>query len=333
MSELQEFAYWMALAHLPNWRTEKINRLTVEILHNRKLSFAEFFELGESDWQNEFQLSTKESADLLKAKSDLPDLSSLAEELLDQGFEIIPINYQDYPGTLKENLRLKYSPPLLYTKGNKHLLHESSVAIVGSRNASETALRFAEAVAKKCVEDYKVVVSGFAKGVDRVALDSTLKYHGRSIIVLPQGIMTFASGFKKYHSQIVEGDVLVVSTYFPKAPWNVGLAMGRNTYIYGLAEEIYVAESGPSGGTWAGVIDGLRKGRKIYVRKAEPDEKNANNMLLSRGAIPVDSEGNRLSQTENDLKAIEPEIRQLEIGFGTADEVESEPKSDSEASG
>jgi len=315
MSESQDFAYWMALAHLPNWRAERINRLIVEILHNRNLSFVEFFDLSESDQQNEFQLSAKESADLVKAKSDLPDLSSLAEELLEQGFKIIPINYQDYPETLKENLKLKYSPPLLYIKGNKQLLHEPSVAIVGSRNASEIALQFTEAVAKKCVKDYKVVVSGFAKGVDRLALESTLKYHGRSIIILPQGIMTFASGFKKYYSQIAEGDVLALSTYFPKSPWNVGLAMGRNTYIYGLAEEIYVAESGPKGGTWSGVINGLRKGRKIYVRKAEPDEKNANNLLLSKGAIPVDSEGNCISRTEDNPETIKSETRQLEMDF------------------
>lgn len=239
-----------------------------------------------------------------------------------QGFEIIPINFHDYPKTLKENLKLKYSPPLLYIKGNKQLLHESSVAIVGVRNASEAALQFTEAVAQKCVKDYKVVISGFAKGVDRLALDSTLKYHGRSIIVLPQGIMTFASGFKKYYPQIVEGDVLVVSTYFPKSPWNVGLAMGRNTYIYGLAAEIYVAESDSSGGTWSGVISGLRKGRKIYVRKAEPNERNANNILLSKGAIPVDSEGNCIAQTDDNPKTIESETSQMEMKFGITEKTD-----------
>ena len=314
MSELQDIAYWMALAHLPRWRTEKINGLIVEIIHNRNLSFAEFFELSQDDWQNEFQFSAKESADLLNAKSNLSDLSLLAEGLCEQGFEIIPINSTEYSKTLKDNLKLKYSPPLLYTKGDKHLLDESSVAIVGSRDASEIALKFTEAVAKKCVEDYRVVVSGFAKGVDTLALESTLKYHGRSIIVLPQGIMTFA-GFKKYDSQIVEGDVLILSTYFPKSPWNAGLAMGRNTYIYGLADEIYVAESGSKGGTWSGVMDGLRKDRKIYVRKAGPDEKNANNVLLSKGAIPVDSEGNCIGEPETAAK-------QLEMEFGTSEETE-----------
>jgi len=316
MSELQDFAYWMALAHLPKWRTAKINSLIVEIIHNRKLSFAEFFELDESGWQSEFQLSAKEAADLLNARSNLSDLSLLAEELQEQGFEIIPFDSPEYSETLKRNLKLRLSPPVIYIKGDRRLLNESSAAIVGSRDASEIALQFTDAVARKCVEDHRVIVSGFAKGVDRLALESTLKHNGRSIIVLPQGIMTF-TGFRKYHSQITDGDVLVLSTYFPKSPWNVGLAMGRNTYIYGLADEIYVAESGSKGGTWSGVMDGLRKERKIYVRKAEPGEKNANNALLSKGAIPVDSEGNCIGSPE-------PKTTQLEMNFGGAEETEIE---------
>ncbi len=49
--------------------------------------------------------------------------------------------------------------------------------------------------------------------------------------------------------------------------------MARNPIIYGLAGEIYVAESLEKGGTWRGVIDRLRKGRKIYLRKPDPTEK------------------------------------------------------------
>jgi predicted Rossmann fold nucleotide-binding protein DprA/Smf involved in DNA uptake len=134
-------------------------------------------------------------------------------------------------------------------------------------------------------------VSGFAKGVDKQALDSAIKYNGHSIIVLPQGITTFNSGFKTYYKQIVDGDVLVLSTFHPKAVWSAGLAMARNPIIYGLADEIYVAESSDKGGTWSGVIDGLRKGRIIYVRKPEPNETNANTLLIQKGAIAVDFNG------------------------------------------
>ena len=198
---------------------------------------------------------------------------------------------------MKENLKTAHSPAVIYVKGNKKILEEKSIAIVGSRDASDIALQFTDNIAKLASKEYKVVVSGFAKGVDKQALDSAINYKGQSIIVLPQGIMTFGSGFKKYYSQIIDGDVLVLSTFFPKAPWKAELAMVRNPIIYGLANEIYVAESSEKGGTWSGVVDGLRKGRKIFVRKPEPTEKNANLILIQKGAAPVDFNGKELLKT------------------------------------
>ena len=294
MMNAQDYPYWIALSHLPRWRTERVNRLVVDIIHNRKMSLQEFFALSPSDWQANFEITVVESIALSEAKSALPNHSFLTEDLLTQGFEIIPINEKAYSSVLKKNLGMKHAPPLLYIKGNTKLLHDSSVAIVGSRNASRKAIEFTDRIAGKCTSQYKTIVSGFAKGVDKQALDSSIQYHGHSIIVLPQGIMTFGSGIKKYYEKIIEGDVLVLSTFHPKAVWDVGLAMARNVYIYGLAEEIYVAESDSKGGTWSGVSDGLKKGRTIYVRQPDPDEKNANQLLIEKGAVPVDMEGNKV---------------------------------------
>ncbi len=309
MIEIQQYAYWMAFAHLPRWKTERINQLVVEILHERKISFPEFFEMNIDDWTNEFNFSKRELDNLDTAKSELPNYSFLVEDLLNQGFELIPFNSEKYSPTLKNNLKLKYSPPLLYVKGNKDLLKEPAVAIVGSRKASDISLKFTKNAVKNAVNNHEIVVSGFAKGVDKTALEETLAAHGKSIIVLPQGIMTFASGFKKYYSQLVDGDVLVVSTYHPKVPWSVGLAMGRNAYIYGLAEKIFVAESDSKGGTWSGVVDGLKKGRKIYVRVAENNEDNANNLLIIKGATPVDN--NAMVIHKKELESFEDKIKEV----------------------
>jgi predicted Rossmann fold nucleotide-binding protein DprA/Smf involved in DNA uptake len=204
---------------------------------------------------------------------------------------LIPITSAEYSKTLKDNLKAAHAPSLLYIKGNKKIMHEKSIAIVGSRNAANYSLEFTDNIAKLASKEYKVIVSGFAKGVDKQALDSAIKYKGQSIIVLPQGIMTFGSGFKTYYKQIVDGNVLVLSTFFPKAPWKAEFAMARNPIIYGLADEIYVAESSEKGGTWSGVVDGLRKNRKIYVRKPEASENTANNLLIQKGAVAVDFNG------------------------------------------
>ena len=290
----KEAAYWIALAHLPRWGHLKINNLIIKFYHENKLSIEDFFQLSENDWKNQYGLEYKDVEDLKKAKSELANNAFLAETMHNEGYELIPITSPEYSKTLKENLKASHAPALLYVKGNKQLMQEKSIAIVGSRNASEKSLEFTDNIAKLASMEYKVVVSGFAKGVDKQALDSAVNYKGQSIIVLPQGIMTFGSGFKNYYKQIVDGDVLVLSTFFPKAPWKAELAMARNPIIYGLADEIYVAESSDKGGTWSGVVDGLRKKRKIYVRKPEPSENSANNLLIQKGAIAVDFNGNQL---------------------------------------
>lgn len=291
----EDRALWIALAHLPDWRTERINRLIEQILDERRLSFFEFFELDPSDWENSFGLSSKECTDLSQAKAALPESTLLAEDLMKQGFDIVSIRSKEYSKLLKKNLKRKHCPPLLYTKGNKRLLQESTVGIVGSEKVSEAALEFAEAVARKSCRDKRVVVSGFSRGVDQAALDAALRYQGRSIIVLAQGIKTFSVGFKEYQAQIIDGDLLIVSPFFPKLAPGPGPAMAGNGCIYGLSEEIYVAESNTQGGiTWSGALEGIRNGRRVYVRKPRPGEENSNNLLIAKGAIPADEEGNPL---------------------------------------
>ena len=283
----QELTYWVALAHTPKMWTAKKNEI-IAYCFQREKTIVDFFS---SDQFLGMSLTPQEAVLLQQTKSELANYAFMVEELLDQGFDIIPVTSQEYSPTLKSNL--KYSSPIvLYTKGNKQILHEKSIAIVGSRNANENSLKFTDNVAKKASMEYKVVVSGFAKGVDKQALDSALAYKGQSIIVLPQGITTFSSGIKKYYKQIVGGDVLVLSTFHPKLPWSVDLAMARNSIIYGLASEIYAAQSDDKGGTWSGVTEGLKKGRKVYVRVPEKKEKCANKILISMGAAPVDIEGN-----------------------------------------
>ena len=289
-----EAAYWITLAHIPRWGYAKINTLIARFSDEQNISIEQFFNLPETDWQQFYGLEPKDIEDLKTANAELPNNAFLAEQLQNEGYELIPVTSPDYSPALKANLKIHHAPVLLYVKGNRQILQEKSVAIVGSRDASAISLEFTDNIARKVTKEFKVVVSGFAKGVDKQALDSAIGYTGQSIIVLPQGIMTFSSGFKTYYKQIVDGDVLVVSVFHPRAPWKAELAMARNPIIYALADEIYVAESSEKGGTWSGVIDGLRKKRKIYVRKSEPTEETANGLLIEKGAIPVDIQGSRI---------------------------------------
>jgi predicted Rossmann fold nucleotide-binding protein DprA/Smf involved in DNA uptake len=310
----KELSYWLALAHMSKLKTRRKKEIIVRLFEQGR-TIVDFFHADPISWGIEFNLTESEVNLFMDASGELSNYAFMVEDLLEQGYYILPITSKDYSPALKKNLGRTYAPPVIYVKGSLQILKEKSIAIIGSRKANDISLKFTDNVAKKASEDHKVVVSGFAKGVDKQALDSALKYKGQSIIVLPQGIATFKSGFKKYYKQIIEGDVLVLSTFYPKAPWSVSLAMARNPIIYGLASEIYVAESGEQGGTWSGVIDGLGKGRSIFVRKPKPKEKNANGILISKGGISVNQEGNITSYEASPEKrpiVPEPEANTIE---------------------
>lgn len=299
----QELTYWVTLALIPKMWTKRKNEIYVNCFkHIPQISIIDLFD-DSSNWER-VGLNDVEKIQFEEAKKQLANNSFLVEELMAQGYDILPITHKDYPRLLKDNLKFN-SPTVIYTKGNKSLLQSPSIAIVGSRNADTKSLSFTDNIAKKAAKENKVVVSGFAKGVDRQALDSALVANGKSIIVLPQGIMTFGSGFKQYFKHIAQGNVLVMSSFAPKAPWSVEFAMSRNPIIYGMASEIYVAQSEDKGGTWTGVIDGLRKNRPIYVRYPEKNEKIANLLLIQKGASAVDAMGKTLSLNPKEQKTPE----------------------------
>ena len=299
----QELTYWVTLALMPKMWTKRKNEIYAKCyLYKPQISIIDLFE-DSSNW-DVVGLNDVEKSLFADARAQLPNNSFLVEELIDQGYDILPITCDEYPKILKENLKYN-APTVIYTKGNKALLQENSIAIVGSRSADSLSLTFTDNIAKKAVSDNKVVVSGFAKGADRQALDSAIEANGKSIIVLPQGILTFKSGFKQYYKQVTQGNVLVMSTFAPKAPWLVEFAMARNSIIYGMASEIFVAQSDDKGGTWSGVIDGLRKNRPIYVRYPDKNEKNANILLVQKGASAVDINGQILTLSVDEQKTSE----------------------------
>ena len=77
-----------------------------------------------------------------------------------------------YPRLLAE---LEDAPPLLIAKGDLNLLDRMTVAIVGARNASAAACRFARGLAHELGQHQLIVASGLARGIDSAAHDGALE--------------------------------------------------------------------------------------------------------------------------------------------------------------
>jgi predicted Rossmann fold nucleotide-binding protein DprA/Smf involved in DNA uptake len=188
----------------------------------------------------------------------------------------------DYPEKLKERLK-ESAPPVFFGCGNRRLLNASGVAVVGSRNASPEDLAFSAAFGKKLALSGKAVISGGARGVDESAMTGAIAVEGTVVGVLADSLLK-ASVSQKYRSAIQRKNVVLISPYYPEAPFNVGNAMARNKFIYCLADSAVVVHSGREGGTWNGAIENLKKGWVPLWVKQTSDKKAGNLELVNRGA-------------------------------------------------
>lgn len=195
---------------------------------------------------------------------------------------------EEYPRRLKKMLGQK-APPILYGVGNRKILSTKGIAVVGSRNASEDDLNFSFSLGKKIAECGYSVVSGGARGIDESSMFGSIEADGTTIGVLADSLIQKALS-KKYRDAIMTNNLVLVSPYYPDAKFNAGNAMGRNKYIYTLAESSIAVHSGLDGGTWEGAKENVKnKWVPLFVKNSN-DDKCGNSKLIEMGAgkIPDD---------------------------------------------
>lgn len=207
-----------------------------------------------------------------------------------KGLWVVGRDDETYPTRLK---RLGSSAPaLIYGAGRQDLLLQVTpgLAIVGSRDVDEAALEIARRAARACAYNGVTVVSGGARGVDSEAMGAAIDADGSAIGVLADSLSRAAVA-GKYRGALMEGSLVLISPYDPATGFNVGNAMGRNKYIYGLANAgLVVWTAYKSGGTWAGATEALkRRYGPIYVW-LQGDVPEGNHRLLDEGAKPFPPE-------------------------------------------
>ncbi len=208
------------------------------------------------------------------------------EEWQQAGIWVMSRSDEIYPQHYKKHLKDK-APALLYGIGNRKLLNAGGLAIVGSRNINIEGEGFTRNIAELCAHNRIPVISGGARGVDQIAMMSSLQAGGASIGVLAENLMK-KSLERSIREALSTGRMLLLSPYHPKARFSVGGAMGRNKLIYALADYGLVADAEyKKGGTWNGAEEELRRIRAIplFVR-SEGDIANGNIKLLDFGAVP-----------------------------------------------
>ena len=235
------------------------------------------------------------------------------EYLWKNQIDIISIVDKEYPEILKEI----YDYPIsLYIKGNKEILEDKSIAIIGCREASDYGKKAAKYFAYNLAREGINIVSGLARGVDsyshigaicsqkedkypqnksypqdktKTKVDNYKKNEksGKTIAVLGNGLDTiYPKENIKLAKCILESGGAIVTEYpLGTKPEKMNFP-ARNRIVSGLSRGILVIEAKEKSGSLITVDYALEQGRDVYIVPGNINSINSvgTNNLIKQGA-------------------------------------------------
>lgn len=246
-------------------------------------------------------------------------LSQVVERWQSRSIWVVSRADADYPRRLKMQLR-EDAPAVLYGCGHTSLLESGGLAVVGSRNVNDTLIAYTKNVGRLAADAGKTIVSGGARGIDQAAMLGALEQGGKVIGVLADSLEKGAMN-RENRNALINGQLVLISSYDPGAGFNVGNAMRRNRLIYALADASLVVNSDVNkGGTWAGATEQLDRLHMVPVYVRSTGEASAGlEALRKKGAVPwpdpqdvdgfnevFNTTSSSVLQTESALLSIDP---------------------------
>lgn len=214
------------------------------------------------------------------------------EKLTALGGRLLLACEPDYPRGLKA---LDAPPPVLSVLGHPHLLRKEMVAIVGARNASALARKFADTLARELGFAGLVVVSGLARGIDSAAHEAALAVG--TVAVVAGGVdIIYPPENEKLYASIKNQGVILSEMRLGEAPQARHFPR-RNRIISGLSRGVVVVEAAERSGSLITAQYAIEQGREIFAvpgSPLDPRSKGANR-LIKEGALLTESAEDILS--------------------------------------
>lgn len=224
-------------------------------------------------------------------RSFQPDRESIDRELarVDKlGYQIVPLGAPVFPEAL---YALDGPPTLLYIRGDLRSGDRWSMAVVGSRKATDYGRRMTEILSGGLAEKGFTIVSGMAWGIDQTAHRSAILAGGRTIGVLGCGLdVVYPAKQNDLRNAVAENGALI--TEFPLGtPPEPKNFPQRNRIISGLSMGTVVVEAAQRSGSLITARLALGQGREVFsVPGRAGDQGNAGtNFLIKQGAKLVEN--------------------------------------------
>jgi DNA processing protein len=248
---------------------------------------------------------------LRTAFSDLvPYLERADEEIAradEVGARLVTVLDDDYPANLRVIWNL---PPFLFYRGDLERDDARSVAIVGTRKASEEGIKRARQLARDLAGDGVTVTSGMALGIDAAAHEATLEAGGRTIAVLGTGILrTYPKEHVDLAERIAAAGALVSQFWPSQAPTKYTFPR-RNVVTSGMSQGTAVIEASSTSGAKMQARLAHEHGKQVFLlRTLVTDQPWARKYVEQGKAVEV-------PDTDTILRALRSPDQMEEISAG-----------------
>lgn len=192
-------------------------------------------------------------------------------------------------------LQIMNIPCILYYCGELLHLQEKSIAVIGSRMATQYGLKMASRMAGELAEAGLTIVSGMARGIDGAAHEGALARHGKTVAVLGSGLdRPYPRENQRLFAEICERGLAVSEfpLHTPPLPSNFPV---RNRIISGLSLGVFVIEAQVQSGSFITVDYALEQGREVFALPGPVDSPN------SMGPLRLVQTGAKLVITADDV--------------------------------
>ncbi len=199
------------------------------------------------------------------------------------------IKFQDagFPEKLRN---IKNPPSEIYVEGNKKILNNNLIAVIGSRNNTEYGKKWCEKFCKDLLNFNLNIISGMAVGIDSIAHNTSIMADVPTVAVLPSGLNNIypIENIELYNRIISKGGV-VISEYEPKSKASSNKFIERNRIVAGLSIGVLVVEAAHRSGTsiTAGIAKSQKKPVFCIPGNLENSKSTGTNRLIRDGAILV----------------------------------------------
>ncbi|NEB14794.1 DNA-processing protein DprA [Streptomyces coelicoflavus] len=219
-----------------------------------------------------------------------------------------------------ENLRsLQDLPPFLFFRGS--LVAEAdkdTVAVVGTRDASDIGLSRAKRVARELGEAGFTISSGLARGIDTAAHETALHFERRTLAVLGTGITRC---YPKENAGLLEEITqsgAVLSQFWPSRSPGRDTFPRRNHVTSGISLGSVVIEASRTSGAKMQARVAAEQGRHVLLLRSLVDAQEwARKMVEAGRATTVDSTAQIIEHLRGPSRSLhEPLTEQLRLDVG-----------------